>query len=310
MRYLLLCTAAAVGLAPGQAPAQDLAGSSEIVVTAQRRTEAIEQVPMAVSVVSGDTLQRSGVDSIADLGKVATGVQFNFAGAVPVVSVRGISSLVTGNNVEPNVAIYVDGFYNANPAAIASDLANIDSVEVLKGPQGTLYGRNATGGAVLINTRGPSKTWTGRFDASYGSFDETNLNGFVAGPLSDRVRFSIGAHHRRSDGYIKLIDRTAAGRTVGDAAPFREFSLRGKLQFDLTDRLTATLGYSYANFNDPRIELFSPLDHVNAAAGIPAPPLRPARVGEAAYNYETYHRVKSHEGTLKLSYETGIGTLN
>ena len=319
MRSLLLCTTAAIALgssvnafaqASSAVNEQESSAGDEIVVTAQRRSEALEQVPMAVSVVTGDALEKAGVTSISDIGRVATGVQFNFAGAVPVVAIRGISSLVTGNNVEPNVAIYVDGFYNANPAAIASDLANLESIEVLKGPQGTLYGRNATGGAVLINTRGPSKTWTGRVDASYGSFNETNLNGFVAGPLSDRIRFSVGLHNRRSDGYIKLVDPTTIGKTVGDAAPFREFSARAKLQVDLTDKLTATLGYNYTNFDDPRIELFSQFAHVNSAAGIPAPPGRPTKFGQAAYNYETHHRVKSHEGTLKLSYETGIGTIN
>jgi iron complex outermembrane receptor protein len=306
---LLLCTTATLATAWGTqaAAAQDTASTEDIVVTAQRRSELLEEVPMAVSVLKAQALENAGVTNINDIGKVAPGVQFNYAGAVPVVAIRGLSSLFTGNNVEPNVATYVDGFYNPNPISIVGDLGLIENIQVLKGPQGTLYGRNASGGAILVNTLGPSETFTGRVNFTYGSFDDMIGNAYFAGPIADGVRFSIAGHARRNDGYIKLIDPNTIGRTIGDAAPYKDRSLRVKLEIDLAENLTATLGYNNAYNRDDRVQMFSVFDHISPA--IPAPPGRPTRFGQAAYNYEAYQISKSQEGTLKLAYETPIGML-
>jgi outer membrane receptor protein involved in Fe transport len=136
-----------------------------------------------------------------DLGQLAPGVQINYGGNSLQPAIRGITTLTTGNGVENNVAIYVDGFYEASTTAINSELLNIASIEVLKGPQGTLYGRNATGGAILINTLAPSNVWTGKFQGKYGNFDDATVSGYVSGPLASNIRFAAGGFYRESDGW-------------------------------------------------------------------------------------------------------------
>ncbi|TAL01573.1 MAG: TonB-dependent receptor [Rhodospirillaceae bacterium] len=301
---------------PTQTAAAELAAASregtepgleQIIVSAQKREEPLERVPMSITVLNPETIAKSGIVNLMDIGRIATGAQMNFAGGIPGIAVRGISTLISGYNVESNVAIYIDGFYDPNPITMASDMANLDNVEVLKGPQGTLYGRNATGGAFLINTLGPSKTFTGNFDSSYGRFNDTVVNGYVAGPISDRIRFSVSSHYRHDDGWIKKIDPTTIGSYVGGAAPIKEASVRAKLEADVTDDLTATLSLNYGYTKDTPPGLLSVFAHVSPAE--PAPPSRPTVFGTAAYNYKNYAFGMEDEATLKLVYNTSIGTL-
>jgi iron complex outermembrane receptor protein len=168
----------------------------------------------------------------------------NFAGCCTQPAIRGISTLTTGTGFENNVAIYVDGFYSPDNLTINGDLANISSVEVLKGPQGTLWGRNATGGAILINTRQPSKTLTGELDLGVGSFKERLVSGYISGPITDRVRYSVAGYYRKTDGYNKQLDAT--GQVVSDKlTPLSQASVRAKVEADITDKLTGTFAYNY-----------------------------------------------------------------
>lgn len=279
----------------------------EVIVTAQRRRERLEDVPMAVVALSAETLEKSGVTGIHELSRITPGVQVNFGGGYTQPSIRGVTSLTNGTGNENNIAIYVDGFYVSDTISINSDIANISGIEVLKGPQGTLYGRNATGGAILINTLAPSEHLTGKAEVGYASFNEWHASGYVSGALSDRVRGSLAAAVREGEGYIRMSDPARVGGKAGNAAPLEQRSLRAKLEADLTSNLTATLGYAYGFSSDARGLLFSTFDHQPAT--FPAPPLRPTEFGTAAYNYETRNESIGHDGTLMLSYQTPIGVL-
>jgi iron complex outermembrane receptor protein len=228
----------------------------------------------------------------------------NFAGCCTQPAIRGISTLTTGPGFENNVAVYVDGFYTPDNITVNGDLANISSIEVLKGPQGTLWGRNATGGAILINTLAPSKTLTGKLQASYGRYDDKSLTGYISGPISDRVRFAVAAYGRKSDGYIKALDAT--GKVAGDAAPQRQASIRTKLEFEVTDKLTATLGYNYGLSRDARGQIFTVMQYSFAVP--PAPP-RASQPNTASTNRWSDLLGITNEGTLKLVYRTSVGDL-
>lgn len=140
--------------APAPDPESVTSGSpGDIVVTAQRRSERLVDVPMSIVAISPEAVEKSGVVSVHDLNRLAPGVQINFAGCCTQPAIRGITTLTTGVGFENNVAIYVDGFYVPDNLSINGDISNLASIEILKGPQGTLWGRNATGGAILMNTK-------------------------------------------------------------------------------------------------------------------------------------------------------------
>ncbi|MDE2405948.1 MAG: TonB-dependent receptor [Sphingomonadales bacterium] len=297
---------------PGQAfaaePAQ--AGASEpsndIIVTAQRRNEALEDVPMSVSVLPQSQLTNLGVNSVRDLQNVTTGFQLNNSGSYPQPAIRGITTINAGA-YENNVALFVDGLYQYTAQVLNMDLPNVQNIQVLKGPQGTLYGRNATGGAILIDTIDPGKRWAGNLEGTYGRFDDFRARGYVAGPLSDRVGLSIAGTLRQTDGYYKIASRTTPGTFDGRGLGLKQASLRTKLKFDISDSFRATLAYNYLRASDPRGVFFTAVENVSSPyTGANA--TRPTGLGEVAGDAFTLD-FKQHEGSLKLELDTGIGTL-
>ena len=313
-RSFLTCGVALLGLlaggqAQGQAASDSSAGASgdDIIVTAQRREQRLEDVPMAVSVVTSEKIDNAGIVGIHELNRVAPGVSVGFGGPFSAPAIRGITTLASGNSIENNVAIYVDGFYEPNPLIINQDLVNLAGIEVLKGPQGTLYGRNATGGAILVNTRAPSKTFTGKFQATYARFDDKRLSGYLSGPLSDGIRFSLAGYFRDQDGYLKLAPPTspitAPPPDAKNAAPLLQRSVRAKLEADLAPDLTATMGYTYLYSDDFRTLLFTPFDHRRTAPT----QLPPNDYSYYQLNYRTRSSVSLHQGTLQLSYRPAFG---
>lgn len=290
------------------AASSDAIVDDAIIVTAQRRSERLEDVPMSVSVVSGDAIGKSGALTLHNLQSVVPGVFVGFSGSNTQPSIRGVTTIVAGGSAENNVATYIDGFYVGDPAGVNVDLANIATVQVLKGPQGSLYGRNATGGAILIGTLAASKVWTGKVEAGYASFDEKTFSGYLSGPLSDRIRVSLVGYSRAADGYLYLADPATGRKTDKPAVPTKNQSVRVKLEADLTEDLTLTLGYNFGLVNDPRTLSFTPYAHIPAS--IPASALPISRdLDIKAYNGDLHYLDKMHEGTVSLSWDTAIGTL-
>lgn len=288
--------------------AAEAPGGSDIIVTAQRRAERWEDVPMAITAVSGQAMEDAGVQSIHDLSRIAPGVLVSFAGAYTQPSIRGVTSLTNGAGLENNIAIYIDGFYAPDMQSVNADMANIASIEVLKGPQGTLYGRNATGGAILINTLAPSRDVTVKAEASYGNYDDKSVSLYVSGPFSDSVRFGVAAYAHDTDGYIKLSDpNVIGGKTNIDAARIKQQSVRAKLEADVTENLELTLAYNYGLSSDPRGSLFTPFDHVPASH--PSPPSLAVGQDLVSFNYQTESRATTNEGTARLAVDSGFGKI-
>jgi iron complex outermembrane receptor protein len=209
----------------------------DVVVTAQRRSERLQDVPISITALSSEALDRSGVTSTQDLARVTPGLSFPVNGGYIQPTIRGISS--EGSNIgdSSNVALYVDGVYQPAQASQLMDLPDVEHVEVLKGPQGTLYGQNAMGGAVIINTLAPSFTPTGKLSASYGDYNDVNLRGFVSGPLvGDAIAASLSASYQNRDGFRH--DLVHGGHDKG----LRSKQVRAKLLFQPSDdaKVTAT----------------------------------------------------------------------
>jgi len=287
---------------------QDVTTVGDIVVTAQRRSERLVDVPMSIVAVTSESLEKAGVRSIQDISSVAAGVQFNTNGGYANPTVRGISTLTFGGAFDNNVAVYIDGFYVPDMLTVNSDFGNVDNVQVLKGPQGALYGRNATGGAILITTATPSDIWTGRFSGSYAEFNERSLSAYVSGPLTDDLSLSLSGYLRESDGYIRLSSPTSLGETVGDAAPLTQHSFRAKLAYRPVDRVRIDLGYNYNLNDDGRGNLYTPIAYAPASIG--APPEYSPSPDKKSYNGKNVNEGIAHEGTLKVSIDTAYGELS
>jgi iron complex outermembrane receptor protein len=266
---LVAGTAIATGLTTNAAAAATEEESStpveEVVVTAQKRTERLIDVPMSVAAVSGEQLQAAGISSTLDLQQVTPGVVTTNNGLGFSPSIRGITSSGTTPGDETNVAIYVDDVYVGAPIAGFFDLQDIERVEVLKGPQGTLFGRNATGGAIRIVTREPSFTPHMNLSADYGfNFRDGKLGAYFTGPVVDDVLAgSFSATYHRGDGFIDGVGPNA-GRRYGKPD---NYVFRGKLLFKPLENLRATLAADTWQEQNDVVFIAAPPPGVNPYAG-------------------------------------------
>ena len=232
-RPAMLFTAAALGtLTSAIATAQDNNQSviAEVLVTAQKREQSMQDVSVAVSAFSGDAIERMGFEEGLDITQQVPNMNF-FAifgeASSPSVSLRGISLVNFSDSWESPVAIYVDEVYRGNPAGSAIQLFDLQRVEVLRGPQGTLYGRNTTGGLVHYVSRKPTETFEAAASASYGSFSELMVEGMVSGPLAEGIRGRVAVKSTHNDGWQT---NTVTGEKLNDT---QNIGYRGLLEFDL-----------------------------------------------------------------------------
>ena len=290
--------------------------TGDIIVTAQRRDEKLRDVPISVTALNSEMLSKAGVTNTIELAKVSPGVSLPFYGGFLQPSIRGISSSLAGLGDSPNVAMYVDGVFQASQSGALADLPDVESVQVLKGPQGSLYGQNAAGGAIIINTMEPSSTLRGQLSASYGNFQDVNIKGFVSGPLSDKLAISIAGAYRNREGINTDVLR--GGHDDG----LRSNLIRGKLLWRPSDRVSLTLTGFYSKRDDSGIYSGAPLN--GNSLGVSIAKLSCAFGGlaclnlplatkpyEIALNPGADTRIKTHGVSLQGKFEIGdIGTLS
>ncbi|MCB2066557.1 MAG: TonB-dependent receptor [Erythrobacter sp.] len=223
-----------------QETSEDGTDDNTIVVTAQKREERLQDVPLAVTAVTGDSLAEANITETTALQRIAPSLTYT-QGNNPSNStfrIRGIGTQVFGQGTETSVATVIDGVVLARQAQGFTDLGDIERVEVLRGPQGTLFGKNATAGVINIVTRRPSNELEGRVSATIAEMGEYHLNGGLSGPLSDNVGFRLSGYYNNDSGYIynHATDTNVNG--------YETYGFNGKLEFDLGD-LNLLLGGSY-----------------------------------------------------------------
>jgi iron complex outermembrane receptor protein len=217
----------------------------EIVVTAQKRAEKLQDVPIAVTAISGDDIRNRRIADIVDLSNQAPGVQIKAddSAANPRIFIRGVGVNDFNPTTASAVGIYVNGVYVGSPLAQRAGFFDLQQVEVLRGPQGTLYGRNTTGGAINLTTRKPGDTAEGDLSVEYGRFNSVDVQGGVSVPLSkDLVSFRLAGLYQRDDGY-------SLNRLTGDRGNnAKRWDLRGTFHItpadNVTDDLVFTGGHS------------------------------------------------------------------
>jgi iron complex outermembrane receptor protein len=228
-----------------QTSAPSTAAVEEIVVTAQKRGENVEKVPVAVSAFTGQTLQKLSIENTTDLAIATPGLRIDSQIGYSLASIRGIGNYIVTPGAESDVAIYIDGVYQANLYTTMFNFIGIDRIEVLKGPQGTLFGRNAVAGVINVFTRDPSSTPEAELEATLGNYDEKKIAAYISGPLSAKASANLSAYFEEHDAYQKNV--LAGGPPLADTV---DYGIRGKVLLTPTDDFKLTFSADAARNHD------------------------------------------------------------
>ena len=244
MRQLLLATTAALLLPaaalaqeaqPAQTAQDDVVESGEIIVTATRRSEGLSKIPIAVTAVTMEQLRNSGGNDIRQIAQLAPSLLVSSATneSNGAARVRGIGTVGENPGLESSVAVFIDGVYRSRTGVGLTDLGELERIEILRGPQGTLFGRNASAGLISITTAQPKFEFGGIVEATYGNYDNKRLMGSLTGPiLGDKLAFRIDGLWNERDGFLRDV---VSGRTLADR---NRWLLRGQLLAKPTEDLT------------------------------------------------------------------------
>ncbi|MGH7804798.1 MAG: TonB-dependent receptor, partial [Candidatus Binatia bacterium] len=212
----------------------------EIVVTAQKRAQNLQDVPISINALSSEDLAERGIGTVTDLQYATPGLIIDEVGSFPIIYLRGVGTDAFIPSADMSVANYVDGVYFPSSLSLVKSLSSVERVEVIKGPQGTLFGRNATGGAISVVTREPSEDeYTGSLELGYGSFDHFTQRMFVSGPVLDTVSFSLAGLYDMKNDYYDL----APESPVDNLRDEREIAGNAKLRWAPSEWFDATASF-------------------------------------------------------------------
>jgi len=309
---MALSTAATAQTAPGAAPAAaDAASAPDIVVTANKRSENVQKVPLAVSVLAPAQLKSAGVTQFSDLGRVSPSLVIRTA-EQPVnsnVSLRGVGTFAFGIGVESSVAVLVDEVPLAFAARAFSDLPDVQRIEVLRGPQSTLYGKSASAGLINIITNDPTSTFHLKANALATSDREYGGSVTASGPMGEDLGYVVSGSYSNWDGNVKNLFN--GKRTNGHEAG----NFRGKIRWTPEANLKITLSANYLNGNT---SVARPFTHVSPTAlfrgtgGLTIPVVMPGvAIGpdntDISNNYDSRTKYKGYGGYLRG--ELGLGDM-
>ena len=218
-------------------------GNNVIIVTAQKKSQNLQDVPISITAFDGETLQAERLESISDLGRLTPGLYATPNPADPSgvrINIRGIGNFDPQVGQDNRVAIYVDGVYLGKSQGLAFDSPDLQRVEILKGPQGTLYGRNAVAGAVnLISAQPDPGVWSGKATAEYGNFSHMKLSGALNIPVGEDGALRVSGLYKRDDGWVK---NSGPGVDFGGS---RQYGFRVAFGGDLTPTLNMVAALDY-----------------------------------------------------------------
>ena len=243
--FCLACTFATPALSQEAKTAAD--GSQkigeDIIVTAQKRESRLQETPLAISAISGDALLREKISTIQDLAASLPSLDFAKSPNSTLLAVRGVGSINVNVGTESRVAIHTDGVYISRPEQALNQLFDIERIEYVRGPQGTLYGRNATAGAINIITRDPTSRFGGYIEGTFGNYSTANVEGAVSLPINSKLSTRIAFDYTSHDGFGKDI---TSGRGIND---LNAGAIRAKIKYD-TNPFTLVLSATYGKRDD------------------------------------------------------------
>ncbi|HMS21583.1 TonB-dependent receptor [uncultured Sphingorhabdus sp.] len=335
-KSLLVSTALASATASyAQDGSSDSDGIGEIVVTAQKRAENIQDVPIAISAVGSEFLESRGITSIDGLGTVSPNVKIERAPSsktITQIAIRGSVTINPAITWEPAVGLYLDGVYIAKAQGSIFDVADLERVEILRGPQGTLYGRNALAGAINLISKKPSGEAGGSLELTYGSYDYRKIKGAIDLPQMGVFSAKVSGQYVKRDGLVDVVPNPVAGvvtalpNVVNQTDTIDSASFMVQLRAELSDAITADYTYDYnkqkqrppfaqllrVNRNgDPR-DIFDPASPSFAFGGAFFPLhqyTNPERQKVASIDGSVYERSRAYGHALTLTADLGNATL-
>ncbi|MCW2338886.1 outer membrane receptor protein involved in Fe transport [Sphingobium sp. B2D3A] len=277
------------------------AGDSDIIVTAQRREERLQDVPIAVQTQTAKQLEIRGIEGVQALGEVVPSLSVSSAVGFAITYLRGVGSTAIGPGIETPVSIYVDGVYYASSTSALFDFNNISRIEVLKGPQGTLFGRNATGGLIQVVTGDPSRNLDVRLGVSVDNYLTTKGNAYVAGAISNGITADLAVSASTQDkGWgVNVPTGDKVNRNI------HNISVRSKWLFELSDTTRARLIGDFTDmansFNGQRV---FPGTNLPTFLGVPNTPGDPWDL-----NGDAVPRVDNRNWGVSFKLDQDIGDL-
>ena len=314
-RFALMSGAAALAFAmPAAAHAQDTAdddtsvedefsGAPVIVVTATKREQTLQETPISVSVTTGETLENAQIRDVLDLQTVTPSLRVSQlqTSSASTFIIRGFGNGDNNFGIEPSVGVFIDGVFRSRSAAALSDLSNVQRIEVLNGPQSTLFGKNASAGVISVITREPQFTFGGSVEASYGNFNAIVLKGDVTGPLTDNIAFSIDGSYNKRDGYATIVN-------LDEEQNNRDrWATRAQLLFEPTPDLRIRAIADYSEIDEICCQVATLVSGpvtgaINAVGG----QLSTDFFGyEAFLNFVPTNEVKNYGGSIQADWNTG-----
>lgn len=276
-----------------------------IIVTAEKRAESVQSVPIAISAFSGKDMVQAGVTGIESLKQVAPNLQFGKGPIDNFISIRGVGAELINVSAEAGVSIAQDGVPFSSQTMFDAAFMDVARIEVLRGPQGTIAGRNATGGTINIYSALPTNQFQGRFTASIGNYERGEIEGVLSGPIiGDSVLARVAIRRERADGWAR---NTLTGKDYNDADNFKA---RATILADLTDTLGASLILEH--FIDKSSPMIFSLGRAR-----PDRPSYPEAIGVPEYNkdtgefqanYPSNRRVEGNKAILRLSWDLGANS--
>lgn len=328
MRGKLLSGVAGILLAPAFATpafAQDAAaqpaaqqpsgGLGEIVVTAQRRSENLQNVPIAITAASGEALANARVENISNIQAVSPSITFrstNISSSTANVIIRGLGTTGNSRSFEGSVGVFIDGVYRTRAAAALQNFLDIDNLQVLRGPQGTLFGKNTTAGALLLASAKPStREMSGLVEATYGNYDSLLVRGAINVPVSDTTAYRLAGVASTREGFYT--DSTTGQHLNGD----KTRAVKGQLLVEpgngLSIRLIGDYSYSHGNCCYATSSFLAgptqPLiDYLTVAGGLKLPSAKPSD-WQQTLNGNGNQTIEDYGATLLIDAPLGNGTL-
>ena len=286
--------------------AGDNRDSNAIIVTATKRQTTLAETPIAVSVVDKDTIEQAQIRDLLDLQSVvpSLSVSQNQTATQTTFLIRGFGNGANNPGIEPSVAVFIDGVYRSRSAAQIADLPNVERVEVLRGPQSTLFGKNASAGVISIITQEPKFKFGGSASLTYGNYNTVVAKADVTGPISDTLAFDLSGGYDRRDGYVHVIN---LDRDINDRD---RWNVRGQLLFKPNDALKVRLIGDYSKISElccaaPNVRYGPTGPALNAVAGqvavVPEDPFSDT----IKLNRVPTNEIENYGGSAQVDYSFG-----